>query len=350
MASFILFVLCLFSYGNVFHHQFLLDDNYLIFDEGGIKDIDSNGYFFTHDFRGFYRPLGSVAVKFCYTLFKANPAGYHCVNLFFFFLICLLFFVILKILSKDGKLALLTSCLYLVHPMENALVNYKSFISLSVFIIHMQISTILFLKYLDKRKGYFYFPSLFFYFLALLSHEMSFMLPGYLFLITYFLKNLRFREWGRVFLPYGLVFAFFMFLRSHISHLRPIDNVFHAGLSLLQHTATLADLIFWYISKLFFPQNILFIWDSPIAFDQLWFKTVILFVIFAAFLCLAFYSATTYHFCNIPTMMFTPIFVFSRVTGWAAHIFEQRRVKKLIRPLAEYVGIGSRPFVPLELR
>jgi len=65
---------------------------------------------------------------------------------------------------------------------------------------------------------------------------------------------------------------------------------------------------------------------------------------------LDFYSASVYRFCGIPTAMFTPIFVFSRITGWAAHIFEQRENRKLIRPLAEYVGPSSKPFVPLEKR
>lgn len=65
---------------------------------------------------------------------------------------------------------------------------------------------------------------------------------------------------------------------------------------------------------------------------------------------LDFYSASTYHFCDIPTNMFTPIFVFARTAGWAAHIIEQRENNKLIRPLAEYLGPSTRPYVPIEQR
>jgi len=65
---------------------------------------------------------------------------------------------------------------------------------------------------------------------------------------------------------------------------------------------------------------------------------------------LDFYSASTYHFLGIPTMMFTPLFVMSRVAGWAAHIIEQRVDNRLIRPSAEYVGPEPRPVVPLEKR
>lgn len=63
-----------------------------------------------------------------------------------------------------------------------------------------------------------------------------------------------------------------------------------------------------------------------------------------------FYSASTYHFCGIPTFMFTPIFVFARITGWAAHVIEQRADNKLIRPLADYIGPDAKPFVSLANR
>ena len=51
-----------------------------------------------------------------------------------------------------------------------------------------------------------------------------------------------------------------------------------------------------------------------------------------------FFAASVYHFMGIPTYLFTPIFVCSRITGWAAHIMEQRADNKLIRPAADYVG------------
>ncbi len=65
---------------------------------------------------------------------------------------------------------------------------------------------------------------------------------------------------------------------------------------------------------------------------------------------LDFYSASAYHCMDIPTSMFTPIFVMSRITGWAAHIMEQRANNKLIRPGADYTGPDSRNFIPLEKR
>ncbi len=65
---------------------------------------------------------------------------------------------------------------------------------------------------------------------------------------------------------------------------------------------------------------------------------------------LDFYSASAYHFMGIPTPMFTPIFVLARITGWSAHVFEQRSNNKLIRPAGEYIGPDAREFVAIERR
>ncbi|WP_201554433.1 2-methylcitrate synthase [Psychrobacter sp. 72-O-c] len=51
-----------------------------------------------------------------------------------------------------------------------------------------------------------------------------------------------------------------------------------------------------------------------------------------------FFHASAYHFMGIPTKLFTPIFVISRLTGWASHVFEQRANNRIIRPSAEYIG------------
>lgn len=63
-----------------------------------------------------------------------------------------------------------------------------------------------------------------------------------------------------------------------------------------------------------------------------------------------FYSASTYYALGIPTDLFTPIFACSRISGWTAHVLEQYKNNRLIRPRAEYVGPRGLKYVPIDER
>ena len=56
-----------------------------------------------------------------------------------------------------------------------------------------------------------------------------------------------------------------------------------------------------------------------------------------------FWSAVVLDTADVPADLFTPLFTCARVAGWSAHILEQKREGRLIRPTAKYVGPGPRP-------
>ena len=63
-----------------------------------------------------------------------------------------------------------------------------------------------------------------------------------------------------------------------------------------------------------------------------------------------YYSAILLYTFELDVDMFTPLFVMSRIAGWSAHIFEQKRNNRLIRPKASYVGPQDREWEPLATR
>ena len=61
-----------------------------------------------------------------------------------------------------------------------------------------------------------------------------------------------------------------------------------------------------------------------------------------------FWSAVVLDLAEVPSELFTPMFTCARVAGWSAHILEQKREAKLIRPTAKYVGEPARPVSAVE--
>ena len=164
----ILFSVCLITYGNSLHNDFMIDDVGMILRDTRMHNIKFINYQLVPDVNRnsnmervsrdvYYRPVAHVLPLFCYLVFREAPFGYHFVNLVLFFLACLSIFILIKFLFGNKNLALLTSLLFAVHPVNGLFVNYITAGYLAVQIIALSWSAITFLLALEKRNAFFLF-------------------------------------------------------------------------------------------------------------------------------------------------------------------------------------------------
>ncbi|MBF0521841.1 MAG: tetratricopeptide repeat protein [Candidatus Omnitrophica bacterium] len=254
----------------------MFNDNSLT--QTSVKDI------LIYGIKDCYRPVWLLLLKAEFFLFEANPIGYNVVNLFLFYLLGLFTFLILRNLSKNHQLSFLATCLFITHPIHSLLINYKTGACLILFALFMQISTFLFLKFTAEHKKTYYFLALISYLLALLCHEISFILPLYLLLILYFSKESNLKKNVLYLLPFVIPFALYLWIRLNIAGSIALNGVLKTKLSFNQYFNTFTNLIFWYISKLFYPKNILLDWDEPIAKNTFLFWNWLFWLILLSFL------------------------------------------------------------------
>jgi len=267
----LIFLLCLFIFSNALHHDFLLDDYALFFYSHNLHTLKGFSVFFWHDFHGFYRPITCIFLKLTNLIFQNNPVGYHVVNLLLFILIGILFFELILWFSKSSPLALLASLLYVVHPINNIFVNAKVNSLPMLSILTMQISFLLLLRFLDRKKVLPYFLSLIFYFIGLLCHEMSALLPLYLGLSMRFIQGFNIRKICEFLWPYIMTLLVYSLLRAQVPDLRPLDTLFRLEITIPSYVATTMFLVFWYLSKLIFPRDIVLVWDTLLLKEDLLF-------------------------------------------------------------------------------
>jgi len=262
----IIMVGCL-AYSNSMLNDFLLDDYIDLLGPSGVshKTLKS----ILTQFQGtFYRPLAPIFYWVCFKAFGYNPFGYHLANLFLLLLISLSFYYIVCLLSEDVTLPFLSSFLFSLHPFQGMLVNYSVASAISIYIIAMQLAFIFFLWFQKLKKNYFYLLSLFFFLLSLMAHEISFVFPLFIVLVLVFLSEEPFKKIifksSPFFILAGLYFIFRMMFYS-ISHTG--QGLFMMLPHIFVYLISVLDLVFWYVSKLIYPVDILFLWSHDMPYQ-----------------------------------------------------------------------------------
>ncbi|MDE1921471.1 MAG: glycosyltransferase family 39 protein [Candidatus Omnitrophica bacterium] len=285
-APAVLFSACLIAYLNSFANNFLLDDHIVLFGQQGVVH-KSFFQIFAHDQGGdFYRPVGHLPLWVCSRLFAGHVLGYHIFNFLLFFLIVFLFRKIVWHLSSDKPLAFWAALLYAVHPINGFLVNYVTASIIATFVLCMQGSFLYFVKFSDTAKKSDYALSLILFVLACFSHEIAVTLPVFLMAYLFFMKRGQGLRPAQFVLPYFVFIVFWFMGRMHEAAFhRRLYNIFSLGhIKALALVSTWMNLTGWYLSKLFYPVDILFLWSRKYGLDGFFPHVIVLCVLSAAFL------------------------------------------------------------------
>ncbi|MBU1852719.1 MAG: tetratricopeptide repeat protein [Candidatus Omnitrophica bacterium] len=275
IAIFVIIILGLGVYVNSLNNKFVWDDEDLVRNNTFIKKWDYLPEIFTQDVEAgvgkrssLYHPLQIFTYRLDYSLWRLNVSGYHLTNILLHILVGLAVYWLIAILYKDALLSLITSILFIIHPIHSEAIAYISGRSDSLFMLFMLASFICYIKYINSGKPGAYFVMLITYILALLCKELSIIFPALLFLYHYTFRK-RFNI--KAFVPISCLA--FIYIISRVTILKsflPDSSVFST--TVFQRMPGFFVAIANYIRLLFLPSdlhmqygNSVFSWVDPMA-------------------------------------------------------------------------------------
>jgi len=221
-----------FVYSNSLNGEFIWDDAHLVKDNLYIRNWSNIPKFFTQSMAkgadaptmySFYRPLQMFTYTLDYSLWKLNVKGYHLTNVILHILASLMLFWLINILYGNHILSFITTILFVSHPIHSEAVSYISGRADPLALTFMLLCFIFYIKSLQKNiKAYCILASVS-YVLAILSKEISLVLPLLVFLYHYsFKQRVSLKKILPLFsitLVYAILrFTLLGFLSAHLIH------------------------------------------------------------------------------------------------------------------------------------
>lgn len=274
----LLFLVCLATYANSLHNEFMIDDHGLILESTVmhhpkhiLKALMRADHADTQSL-AHYRPVSDAMRILLYYFFGQEPTGYRLVNIFLISIFGALAALFIFILTKDAYAAVFTGLAAIVHPINTMAVNYITAHEVILFGIFGLLSMISFMGFLSapgpsSRRG-FYVLSVLFFILSFLTQEIMMMLPVYIFLVFVSVRAPRPMDIIRTFSVFAVIAIGYIFWRMNFASIKTglLYNVLQFDISFWEYLASLAALIGWYVSKLIFPHEIIFLWSmSPLS-------------------------------------------------------------------------------------
>ena len=181
----LLLLIGLYVYAGSLHNEFLWDDHTYMVTNPNIKDFSLLPRLFTTNMAStyvqdsrYYRPLQMFTYMMDYSLWKLNPQGYHITNILLHLLVSLTLYCFVSLLSGKRSLAFFTSLVFVIHPIHISAVDFIAGRASSLSSLFILLSMIFYIKCVDEKnrtKNYILLIAA--YILALLSKEISLILP-----------------------------------------------------------------------------------------------------------------------------------------------------------------------------
>ncbi|MGE0268679.1 MAG: tetratricopeptide repeat protein [Candidatus Omnitrophota bacterium] len=264
-AVILLLAVCGTAFFNSLDNGFLMDDNPLLIGNRNTNILEFLHLDFSdHEKSAYFRPINHFFILTTLTAFGHDPFGYNLVNLIMHFLACLSVYYLFRILFKDPTIALLTSLIYSLHPINGILINYKTCTSQSFLVIATNLCLINYLSAIEEKNNFSnYVLSLIWFLLALMCHEVGILTPFFLMNILFVLKKYNLRETLFKSIPILTTLICYLLFRMYFFSLKKnvLDNITFFRLSFLEYIASYTKLASWYISKLIFPDGIVLAWE-----------------------------------------------------------------------------------------
>lgn len=270
-----LFLLTLVTYINILPNKLFYDDEELIYKNAYVQNLSFFPKYFTENMiagagksSNMYRPILLISLAVDYVLWKNNPLGYHLTSIILHSLNAILVFLILKKLFQKKILALLTSILFVLHPIQTESVAYASGRTDLLFSFFCLFSILFFLTFLDTRTRSFFISSIVLFVLAILSKETAVMLPLLLLFLTFLYKKSNIKNKLLYLTPFFLISVCYFLLRLTLLNFGNTLN-FYSGKNLeapLQlyssnisvRVFTFAKVFWGFLGITFFPKDLIF--------------------------------------------------------------------------------------------
>lgn len=280
-----LFSLTFLTYVNILQNKLFFDDEELIYKNSFVKNlIHFPKYFTTNMIAGagkisnMYRPILTTSFALDYAIWKNNPTGFHLTSILLHGFNSVLLYFLIKRLFNTQTVALLTSILFIVHPVQSEAVAYAAgrtdllLTFFSILSIHFFLNSII-----KQFKLFRFLVSLLFFILAILSKETAAVLPFiYLLLTNLPIKNkIRFNKLILIF-PFMLGTFIYFILRLTILNFENSLNFYQYQNLYSEHISirffTFMKVFIDYLGILLFPKDLIIARnvDSIITFPLFW--------------------------------------------------------------------------------